>query len=161
MPSHNITIEVETDLPLSTSTVCALLERAVAATLAAASAGAPAALTILLTGAEHIQQLNRDFLGEDKPTDVLSFPAGDAMPGMESYLGDMAIAVPVAAAQASAAGHDLLHEMGLLVVHGVLHLLGYDHATPQEQEEMWRVQDEILGALELPLRSPDPGELEH
>lgn len=152
--SHNITIEVETDLPLPAPAVRAMLARAVAATLEAAADGEPAALAILLTGEEHIRQLNQDFLGEDKPTDVLSFPAGDVLPGMETYLGDVAIAVPVAAAQAAAGGHDLLHEMGLLAVHGVLHLLGYDHAMPEEQAEMWQVQDGILAQLELPLRSP-------
>ena len=86
---------------------------------------------------------------------MLSFPAGEPMPGMEAYLGDIAIAIPVAVEQARSAGHGLLDELALLTVHGVLHLLGHDHAEPAEQQEMWRLQDAILAGLELPLRSPD------
>jgi probable rRNA maturation factor len=154
MIPHDIDIEVQTELSLPAATLRQALERAVTAALAHHEADAPLALAILLTGSEQIQQLNRDFLGDDKPTDVLSFPAGEALPGMDAYLGDIAIAVPVAAAQAAAAGHEMLHELALLTVHGVLHLLGYDHATPAEQQEMWQLQDAILAELELPLRSP-------
>jgi probable rRNA maturation factor len=154
MTTHDIAIDVRTELPLPAATVRQELERAVTAALAHHAGEAPQSLAILLTGREQIQQLNRDFLCEDKATDVLSFPAGEAMPGMDAYLGDIAIAVPVAAAQAAVAGHELLHELALLTIHGALHLLGYDHATPGEQQEMWQLQDAILAELELPLRSP-------
>jgi probable rRNA maturation factor len=154
MTGPDITIDVQAELPLPAAAVRDMLAGAATAALAYHDEGAPAALTILLGGSEQIRRLNREFMGEDKATDVLSFPAGDAMPGMDDYLGDIAIAVPVAADQAAAAGHELLHELALLAVHGVLHLLGYDHATPAEQQHMWQVQDAILAMLELPLRSP-------
>lgn len=108
---------------------------------------AGAALTILLTDEEYIQELNRQFRGEDRPTDVLSFPAGEPMPGSEfllDYLGDIAIAVPVAERQASEKGHGQLAELQLLAIHGVLHLVGYDHIDPAEKETMWDIQRMIL-----------------
>jgi probable rRNA maturation factor len=154
MTGHDITIDLQAELPLPAAAVRDMLASAATAALAYHDEGTPAALTILLGGSEQIRGLNRAFVGEDKATDVLSFPAGDAMPGMDSYLGDIAIAVPVAADQAAAAGHELLDELALLTVHGVLHLLGYDHATPAEQQQMWQAQDAILAALELPLQSP-------
>lgn len=153
MSDHEITVEVDVELPLPEAAVHGALVRAADATLAHTGAP-PSALTILLVDNDRITELNRAFMGEDKPTDVLSFPAGAAMPGMEAYLGDMAIAIPVAAEQARQAGHELVDELALLTVHGVLHLLGYDHAGAAEQQEMWRLQDAILAGLELPLRSP-------
>lgn len=109
-------------------------------------------VSIWLTDDAHIQQLNRDYLGYDKPTDVLSFPAGDEMPGMHEeldYLGDIAISVPYATRQAERAGHDLAAEIQLLTVHGVLHLLGHDHADPHEKETMWAAQTAVLTLLGL------------
>lgn len=111
-----------------------------------------AALTILLTDDDYIQELNRQFRGEERPTDVLSFPAGEPMPGTEhllEYLGDIAIAVPVAERQASEKGHALMAELQLLTVHGVLHLVGYDHLQTDEKEKMWDVQRAILANLGL------------
>lgn len=154
MSEHEITVEADVELPLPEAAVHGALVRAAEATLAHTGAP-PAELTILLVDNERMAALNRDFLDEDKPTDVLSFPAGEAMPGMEAYLGDIAIAIPVAAEQARSAGHELLDELALLAVHGVLHLLGHDHAERAEQQEMWRLQNAILAGLELPLRSPD------
>ncbi len=154
MDERDITVKAEVELPLPEAAIHGALVRAVEATLA--HTGAPrAGLTILLVDSERIAALNRQFLGEDKPTDVLSFPAGEPMPGMAAYLGDIAIAIPVAAEQARSAGHELLDELALLTVHGVLHLLGHDHAGRAEQQEMWRLQNAILAGLELPLRSPD------
>jgi probable rRNA maturation factor len=106
-------------------------------------------LTIVLTDTEAIRELNRSFAGEDHATDVLSFVDGTIDP--ESgfrYLGDVIIAVDIAADQADQAGHSLGSELNLLVVHGVLHLMGYDHAHTEEKEMMWSVQAEILDSLE-------------
>ena len=92
----------------------------------------PASLTILFSDDLHIQRLNREFRNKDKPTDVLSFPGGDPIPGMPEpgrYLGDIIISVPTASRQANESGHSLEAELQLLVIHGVLHLLGYDHET--------------------------------
>ncbi len=72
---------------------------------------------------------------KDKPTDVLSFPLGEKGPDGTFYLGDIVIAVPVAARQARAKGHGLDRELRLLAIHGYLHLLGYDHFAGIEEEE--------------------------
>ncbi|MFW5940420.1 MAG: rRNA maturation RNase YbeY [Chloroflexota bacterium] len=109
----------------------------------------PAELSILLTDSESVRQLNRTYRERDEATDVLSFPSGEAMPGTEHYLGDVAIAIPVARAQAARSGHPLQAELALLAIHGTLHLLGYDHAVPEEKERMWQVQNELLAQLGL------------
>ncbi|HSM57725.1 MAG TPA: rRNA maturation RNase YbeY [Candidatus Sulfomarinibacteraceae bacterium] len=110
---------------------------------------APAELSILLTDSESVRQLNRTYRERDEATDVLSFPSGEMMPGAEHYLGDVAIAIPVARAQAARSGHELQAELALLTIHGILHLLGYDHAIPDEKEQMWQVQEEVLSQLGL------------
>jgi probable rRNA maturation factor len=127
---------------------------AVAANEAAAHEAAPegAALTVLLTDDEHLRQLNKQYRGEDRATDVLSFPSGEPMPGNEDlleYLGDIAISVPYAERQASVKGHNLSAELQLLAVHGVLHLLGYDHTDGEEKAAMWAAQAAILHKLGL------------
>lgn len=112
-----------------------------------------AELALLLTNDDRVHALNQQFLGIDKPTDVLSFGSGGevlaAGAGEMPYLGDIAIAVPYAAAQAQAAGHSLLAELQLLAVHGTLHLLGYDHHNAEEKAAMWAVQQTILEELGL------------
>lgn len=123
------------------------LARAARAALQHQLAGA-GSLTVLLTGIAHMQQLNRTFLDADRPTDVLSFPAGEgAADATGRYFGDLALCVPVALTQAARYRRDPAEELRLLVVHGVLHLLGLDHDTPARRGEMWRVQTEILRDL--------------
>lgn len=115
----------------------------------------PVALTILLTDDKTLHQLNREYRDMDSPTDVLSFPMGGEHPGMlVPYLGDIAISVPYADRQAQAEGHTLLAELQLLTVHGVLHLLGYDHLEPEDKAEMWPVQAEILHNLGATITQP-------
>jgi len=110
-------------------------------------------LALVLTNDEGIQALNRDFLDVDAPTDVLAFPTqGDdgpfvAAPGADSYLGDVIISYPRAEAQANEQGHASAQELDLLIVHGVLHLLGYDHATAEEKAAMWARQEAVLDSL--------------
>jgi probable rRNA maturation factor len=114
-------------------------------------------LTVVLADADRARALNRQFAGEEHATDVLSFP--DWTNGDEGlrYFGDVVIAVPVAEAQANAAGHDLSDEMALLAVHGVLHLLGHDHAGRAERAKMEAAQREILAALmQQKRRMPSP-----
>jgi probable rRNA maturation factor len=126
-----------------------LVERAAAATLSQQSA-AEADLTLVLTGDGRLQALNREFLGQDRPTDVLSFPSGEIDPETgRRYLGDVLISVPRAAEQAAARGHSLEAELQLLTVHGVLHLLGHDHASRGKKARMWHAQSEVLTALGL------------
>ncbi len=125
-----------------------LIERAAMAVLTHQSADGN--LTIVLTSDAPLQQLNRTYLGVDAPTDVLSFPASETDPETGAqYLGDILISIARAEAQAQAAGHPLVSEVQLLVVHGVLHLLGYDHGEAEEKSRMWAVQAEILESIGL------------
>ena len=113
-------------------------------------------LAIVIGDDDQIQSLNRDYRGVDQPTDVLSFPLGSKDPHSGHVnLGDIIISLPRAAAQADAEGHSLEDELVLLVVHGLLHLLGYDHEEDDGREEMWRVQDDILDGLEVTARPND------
>ncbi len=141
-------ISVEFEPGLETVPDAGLLERAAAATqrrLAAPDAD----LTLVLAGDERLQTLNREFLQIDAPTAVLSFPAGETDPDTgRPYLGDVVISVPRAAAQAE--GHPLEQELQLLVVHGVLHLLGHDHAGAEEKARMWADQAGVLESLGVP-----------
>ena len=124
-----------------------LLERAARVVLDLS--GVPDAdLTIVLVDDVRIQTLNRDFLAHDAPTDVLSFPADEPDPETgRSYLGDVAISLARASEQALARGHSVEAEMQLLVVHGILHLLGHDHAGAAEKERMWAAQAQALERL--------------
>ncbi|MFN8411231.1 MAG: rRNA maturation RNase YbeY [Anaerolineales bacterium] len=128
----------------------ALLERAARFTLDLQPDFADADITIVLTDDRQLHELNRDFLGVDAPTDVLSFPADEADPetGAE-YLGDILISIPRATQQAQVAGHPMEAEVQLLVVHGVLHLLGHDHAEAEEKALMWSEQAKVLERLGL------------
>ncbi len=107
-------------------------------------------LSIVLTDNARLHELNLNYLGVDAPTDVLSFPASETDPetGVR-YIGDILISIPRAQEQADAAGHPLDSEVQLLIVHGMLHLLGYDHAEPEEKARMWKAQSEILESLGL------------
>ena len=136
----------------------ALLERAARLTLEISTVLSPdlkldspeADITIVLTDDAQLHELNREFLGVDAPTDVLSFPASESDPETgAAYLGDILISIPRAAQQAQAAGHPVEAEVQLLVVHGVLHLLGYDHAEAEEKTLMWNEQAKVLERLGL------------
>ena len=110
-------------------------------------------MSLVITDEREVQDLNRRFRGVDAPTDVLAFGEGEreepfvSAPEAPPYLGDVVIAYPRAEAQAAEHGHSVEEEMRLLLVHGILHLLGYDHATPEEKAVMWARQDEVLQAL--------------
>jgi len=120
--------------------------------------GLPGAeLTVLYCSPEAIRKLNRNFRGMDRPTDVLSFPAddnpGDLRNQPAPYLGDLALCLPICAAQAGENHHDPVDEVALLLVHGFLHLLGFDHDTAARKRTMWREQDRLLSAA-MPLLLP-------
>ena len=139
-------IHLETEFPFPQN----LLERAANAALIHESEPLNSELSIVLTDEARLQQLNRDYLGIDAPTDVLSFPASETDPETGTrYIGDILISMPRAQAQAEAAGHPLEWEVQLLVVHGILHLLGHDHAEPEEKARMWKAQAEILETIGL------------
>jgi probable rRNA maturation factor len=112
-------------------------------------------ITIILTDDAQIHELNKQFRGIDSPTDVLSFPSGDTDPDSNRlYLGDVVISYPRAQAQAEAGGHPVEAELQLLVVHGVLHLSGYDHVEEQGKSGMRAAQAEILVLLGCEIASP-------
>jgi probable rRNA maturation factor len=126
-----------------------LLERAARQTLESQKA-ADGDITIVLTDDAQLHVLNREYLGVDAPTDVLSFPASESDPETgATYLGDILLSVPRAAAQALAGGHTVEEEAQLLVVHGALHLLGHDHAEAEEKARMWAAQADVLKRLGL------------
>ena|SRR5688572_22982767 len=127
-----------------------LLERAANVALEHESVSLDSELSIILTNDERLHELNLNYLGVDAPTDVLSFPASETDPETGArYIGDILISIPRAQTQAEAAGHPLESEVQLLVVHGVLHLLGHDHAEAEEKARMWNAQAEILERLGL------------
>jgi probable rRNA maturation factor len=114
-------------------------------------------LTVRLVDPDTIAVLNEKWMDTKGPTDVLSFPMDELTPGkpsaddeaglepgMAGYLGDIAVCPQVAAQQAPAAGHGTSDEIELLTVHGILHLLGYDHGSPDEHREMFGLQGRLL-----------------
>jgi len=117
-----------------------------------------AELSVLLVDEPAMTELHVRWMGEEGPTDVLAFPmdelrpphlggnrAGDPEPGDEpGLLGDVVLCPQVAAGQAVTAGHSTQDELELLCVHGILHLLGYDHAEPEEHAAMFGTQDQLL-----------------
>ncbi len=128
------------------------LTRAALTVLSAHEIAPDSAMTIVIDDDAAIAALNRQFRGIDAPTDVLSFPMdAPPMPGEPPYLGDLVIAYPYAAAQAARESFSVAHGLLLLVVHGTLHLLGYDHDTPENRAAMWEAQAEALTALDVPL----------
>ena len=114
----------------------------------------PAAdLGFQFVGEDVMEKLHIDWMDEPGPTDVLSFPMDELRPGTEAelsapgLLGDIVICPSVAAAQAQEAGHEFMDEVLLLATHGILHLLGFDHAEEFERLEMFTIQDQILEAF--------------
>jgi probable rRNA maturation factor len=112
-----------------------------------------AELSVLLVDIGYMTELNHRWMGSDGPTDVLAFPMdegsvdhgpSEGMGGEPALLGDIVLCPEVAAKQATAAGHSNADELHLLTVHGVLHLLGYDHAEPEEEREMFGLQARLL-----------------
>jgi len=114
-----------------------------------------AELAIVFVDEAAMEQLHVQWMDEPGPTDVLSFPMDELRPGSEDnitpagLLGDIVVCPQVAIAQAQTAGHSALEEMLLLTTHGILHLLGFDHAEPEEEREMFGIQRDILVGFAL------------
>ncbi len=155
-----MTISIEITDEFAAIVNAAQLEQAAQQTLTQAAHTREAALTVVVTDAAAVQNLNQQYRGVDKPTDVLSFATHDGaeaedflLPAEETdevdYLGDVIIAYPIAVAQAAAAGHTSQAELTLLTVHGTLHLLGYDHDTAARRAEMWQLQQTVMQSLGL------------
>ena len=109
-----------------------------------------AELCVKLVDEATIAELNEKWMDKTGPTDVLAFPMDELRPGLvneepeEGVLGDLVLCVAVAERQAAEAGHPTEDEVALLTVHGILHLLGYDHAEPEEHREMFDLQARLL-----------------
>jgi len=111
-----------------------------------------AELSVLLVDVEYMTELNHRWMDGDGPTDVLAFPMDEGSVdhgpgeggGEPALLGDIVLCPEVAAKQAATAGHATIDELALLTVHGTLHLLGYDHAEPEEEAEMFGLQARLL-----------------
>ena len=141
----------------------ALIRKAIRTALLCEDVTVPCEIDVLLTDDEGIHEINRDMRGVDAPTDVLSFPAFTYVPGQPptdesdadpmtglTPLGDMAISMERVRAQAEEYGHSQRRELAYLVVHSVLHLLGYDHLDEGEQKRQMRAREEaIMAELKL------------
>lgn len=110
------------------------------------AAGLAGSVSVLLAGDDEVRRLNREFRGKDKATDVLSFPAGESA-GRTKIAGDLAISVETASREAETRGHTLETELRVLLLHGVLHLAGYDHET--DSGEMERKENALRKTLGL------------
>lgn len=128
------------------------LRRTARAVLAAEEVAEDVEVEVVIADAETVRDLNRRFRGQDEPTDVLSFGATEgeafvASPDEPPSLGEVIVCLPVAEEQAHRVGRPVAGEVAHLVVHGLLHILGYDHEEPREGERMKRREDELLAAL--------------
>ncbi len=158
-PSPPANIDVQCDPQFAQRVPVQRLYQVIQATLDHGGAS-DGELTLVIADDETLRELNLDYRGIDAPTDVLSFAARDdseaadvfvTAPEAMHYLGDVIISFPTAERQAAAAGNRVADELCLLAVHGVLHLLGYDHASAEEEADMWARQAQILASL-----SPQP-----
>jgi probable rRNA maturation factor len=142
---HHIAVADEQDVRLDIARLTHLASHALA------QLGMPddAELSIVLADAGRMADLKGEWLGEKKPTDVLAFPMdGPELPSNgPAVLGDVVLCPEVARAQASDAGRAFDDEIALLLVHGILHLLGHDHAEPEEKARMWAEQDRVLASF--------------
>ena len=118
----------------------------------------PYEVSIVFTDSETVQKLNRDFRGVDEPTDVIAFqmlPQKETEttfilpPDGVTRLGEVIISYPQAVEQAREQGHSVDKELALLIIHGILHLLGYDHEQPEEEKRMRGREQELLGKCQL------------
>jgi probable rRNA maturation factor len=141
-----IFIEVNPNLQINLES--SLFEKACQVTLLETNIEQDPELTVVITDNIQIRKLNKKFRKIDTETDVLSFPADEINPETgNGYLGDVIISYTQAFKQASQSNHPVEKELQLLTVHGVLHLIGFDHTNKEEKNRMWDVQDEVLKKL--------------
>jgi probable rRNA maturation factor len=146
-------IEIEIDQNFSDQVEISDLQAVANKVLAITETSLESEIGLQIIEDAQMQQLNLQYMGIDSPTDVLSFPVPFQNPDTGNpYLGDILISYPTAARQAEAAGHPVAEEICLLLVHGILHLLGYDHLTTEDKTAMWDIQDTILTALQINAR---------
>lgn len=156
-----IDFENDQDLIPVTYRMKMLVRRAVETTLACEQYENPVEVAVTFTDNGKIRKLNRKFRGVDRPTDVLSFPLLDysgeqdepPVDELIGMLGDIVISLEQAGAQAEEYGHSFEREVAFLTVHSMLHLLGYDHEQPEDEQEMRERQREILARMGLEIVS--------
>jgi probable rRNA maturation factor len=131
------------------------VRRAVEAAFESAERECSGELTVLITDDNRVRELNRLYRGIDAPTDVLAFGSvGDAEPFVTSpeaspYVGDIVVSYPRALQQAVEYGHAVEEELLMLIIHGTLHLLGYDHGEREDEVQMWVAQESALARLQI------------
>lgn len=154
----NITIEQQMAEGLDRSWLNAVCERV----LRARFADSETEMGLLVTGQERIRELNKNYRGKDKPTDVLSFymTKGSSIteendeygfavpPDGFTHLGEVIISYPQAVIQAEERNHPIKKELAALIIHGILHLLGFDHNTDEEEAEMKALEEDIMSNME-------------
>lgn len=162
--AHQIEVEVDEGVPEASSVDLRLVESAVSCILNREDVSPASSVNVLLTGDDGIRALNREFANDDHATDVLAFPAdadepflsmselviqenGDDATQQRQFLGDIALSVHQVSHQALQQGIAMERELAMLVIHGTLHLLGYDHATPDEERVMFGKTDAALAEL--------------
>jgi probable rRNA maturation factor len=148
--SLTIDVVIDSDLWKKQPDAEATIRRAMTEA-ARACATAPGDVAVVLTGDDAIQALNKRWRGQDKPTNVLSFPA-QVMPGSEepAHLGDIVIAFETMTAEAERDGKQFAHHLAHLAVHGYLHLLGHDHDKDRDAEAMERLETDLLARIGVP-----------
>ena len=161
---YEIEVEVDEAVSEALSVDLGLVRSAVSCIMAREGVAGATSVNVLLTGDDRVRALNRRFANDDYATDVLAFPADeeDAFLSMSEgalsednvnasrprrFLGDIALSVHQVARQAAQQGVALERELAMLVIHGTLHLLGYDHATPDEERVMFGKTDAALDEL--------------
>jgi probable rRNA maturation factor len=155
------TTDIQVQSPLWDDQPAAVATVRAAIAAAAGLVAADGELSVVLTDDAAIAKLNRDWRGIDKPTNVLSFPASaPKLEGLPVLLGDVIVAYETLAREAAAEDKPILHHLAHLMVHGYLHLLGYDHQTDSEADTMERLEREILSFLRIadPYRGYAPGD---
>ena len=165
MPRH--VIDISNDVESAIDVKATWLRRVVRGALASADLRDAVEVGLLLTGDDRVRQLNRDYRGEDRTTDVLAFALEesevafprppDALPTLGQVpsdalpsLGQVVVSYPQAVRQAAEYGHTVEREVAFLVVHGLLHLLGFDHQRPDDEARMLLKQEAIMTSLGLP-----------
>lgn len=156
-PGVTVTVLNETDAPIDVDTWAELVRNA----LLAEGVVAPAETNVVFVDVDTIAELNAEHMGNDGPTDVLSFPIDDewndaaALPGETRFVGDIALCAEVAERNAPEHAGTMEDEIALLLIHGTLHLLGHDHGEPDERALMWAAERRLLDELWRPLsRNP-------
>jgi len=126
-------------------------EATVSAAIAAAAAHSTRSgeVSILLADDSAVREINRQWRGLDKPTNVLSFPAADT-PATRGHIGDIVIAYETLQRECETEGRLFLHHLAHLTVHGFLHLMGYDHETDAQADEMERLESRVMIAMNMP-----------